>query len=118
VLDHKNPPPNAQRVRCADDLPQTRGAAKYAIHTPDGKTVTQTLCKRRRQVLELLMRGPVFCASPVRISDVVFVLKTKNGLDIETETYPGDPTLGTGDFGVYFLLSRVTRATASEFGAA
>jgi hypothetical protein len=72
------------------------------------------LHKRRRQILELLMRGPVFCASTVRISDVVFVLKTKNGVDVKTECFPGDDMAGAGRFGVYYLHSSVARIDGVE----
>ena len=65
------------------------------------------LQKRQRQVVDLLIKGPVHCASPVRISDMVHILKHEHGIDIETEMYPGDEVTGTGSYGVYFLRSRV-----------
>ncbi len=113
MFDRIIPPANAQRVRCAEDLPQTRSPAKYEVRM-GGETKTLVLHKRRRQVLELLMRNPVYCASPVRLSDIVMVLKRDNGLDVETLTFPGDPKLGIGDFGIYILRSHVLRADTAE----
>ena len=89
-------PPNTQRIRCASDLPQTRSPAKYEISIAGGETMALILHKRRRQVLELLMRGPVYCASPVRISDIAMALRGDNCLDIETLTYYGDDSGGGG----------------------
>lgn len=63
------------------------------------------------------MQGPVYCASPVRISDIVFVLKRENGLEVDTEFYPGDPETGAGQYGVYFLKSRVRRLIRQEVAA-
>ncbi|WP_073333838.1 hypothetical protein [Wenxinia saemankumensis] len=62
------------------------------------------LSKRNRQVLDALRQGPVYCASPVRLSDKVLILKRDYGLDIETIRIDGDEE---GRFGVYRLVSAV-----------
>lgn len=106
---HRTPPRNAQRIFRVADLPKDRRPAQFRITRKDGARVPVILQKRRRQILELLMRGPVFCASPVRISDIVHLLKRETGLDVKTEYFPGDKQSGAGDYGVYFLRSHVAR---------
>lgn len=105
----KTPPANARRIFRVADLPKDRGAARYQITRRNGETSTVILHKRRRQILDLLRRGPVFCASPVRISDIVCILKHECGLEVETVFFPGEKVNGAGDFGIYFLRSQVTQ---------
>lgn len=105
----KKAPKNAQRIWRVSDLPKNRAPARYAITHENGKTETYVLDKRRRQVIDLLAQGPVYCASPVRLSDIVFLLKRETGLDVHTEFFPGDPDTGAGTYGVYFLHSVVER---------
>jgi len=113
----KKAPKDAQRIWRVSDLPKNRNPAWYAITHENGKTETYVLDKRRRQVIDLLVRGPVYCASPVRLSDIVHVLKRETGLNVHTEFYAGDPDTGTGAYGVYFLLSVVERIDGSEVAA-
>lgn len=108
------PPTNAQRIWRVSDLPRARAPQTYRITNTDGSEINVTLQNRRRQVLELLVKGPVYCASPVRLSDTVHVLKHENGLEVHTEFYPGDIETGAGTYGVYFLKSRVVRLSALE----
>ncbi|MCV2866915.1 hypothetical protein OE647_19615 [Defluviimonas sp. WL0075] len=113
----KTPPRNAQRIYRVGELPKDRTPAHYRITRRDGEAVTVTLQKRRRQILDLLMQGPVYCASPVRISDIVCVLKHELGLDVETVIYPGNRQAGAGDYGIYFLRSAVARLDGLEVAA-
>lgn len=115
--EQTKPPASAQRIWRVSDLPNTRGDAWYGIRNGDGTETAHRLAKRRRQVLELLARGPVYCASPVRISDIVHILKREIGLDVHTEYYPGDPKIGAGAYGVYFLKSYVRRLAARRVAA-
>lgn len=108
------PPHDARRIRRVADLPPERRAACYLIQNGDEPPRSVILDKRKRQVLDLLRQAPVFCASPVRVSDVVFVLKRECGLDVETTLYPGDPETGAGSYGVYTLRSRVVPAVLAE----
>jgi hypothetical protein len=103
------PPSSTQRIWRVADLPRSRGAAKYRIEDGNGQGGIVTLSKRRRQVMDLLMQGPVYCASPVRISDIVHLLKRETGVEVDTEYYPGDKETGDGTYGVYLLRSTVTR---------
>lgn len=111
------PPANAQRIWRVADLPKHRAPAHYLIADEHGEPTKILLSKRRRQVLDLLRQGPVFCASPVRLSDMVSLLKHENGVDIETKDYPGDVETGAGTYGVYFLRSTVTLFQEDEVAA-
>lgn len=108
------PPRNTKRIARVADLPQERGKASYEIQNGDQKPKTVTLCKRQRQVLDLLIDAPVYCASPVRISDVVHIMKREISLDVDTEMYPGADVVGSGSYGVYFLKSRVRPLSKGE----
>ena len=101
------PPPHAQRVRSVADLPPQRAPARYRIRQADGSTREVLLNKRHRQVLDLLRRGPVFAASPLRISDAVRELRADFGIAIHTAMHPGDRSIGSGDFGIYHLVGSV-----------
>ena len=100
------PPHNTTRVMRLADLPQDRRPAQYRVQHAD-KAKVHTFSKRLRQVLDLLRRGPVFCASPVRISQAVMELREDYGFNIETKRYPGNPITGAGSYGVYELLTEV-----------
>lgn len=113
----EKPPSNTRRIMRVADLPPFRSPRGYWIENGDGEALFVILDKRKRQVLDLLRQSPVYCASPVRLSDVVFVLKRDCGLDVATDFYPGDPDIGTGTYGVYTLKSRVrgeNEAVAAE----
>lgn len=108
------PPDYARRIWRVSDLPQDRGPATYLIRNGNAPLRKATLDKRQRQILDLLRAGPVYAASPVRISDIVHVLKRDIELDVETVRYPGDPATGAGSFGVYFLRSVVSPVVELE----
>ena len=112
------PPTNTIRIMRVADLPQERGPAQYEILNDDDRSKVVTLCKRQRQIMDLLISGPVYCASPVRISDVVYILKREIGLEVDTKFYPGNPIIGSGAYGVYFLISKATKHEAIQSGVA
>lgn len=101
------PPPGTCRVMSRRDLPNTTALAGY--HIIDGDQQRHTMIQKSyRQVLEALRLSPIFCASIMRLSDIVFVLKKDHGVNIETLLVKGD-----GDacaYGVYVLRSRVIPA--------
>lgn len=102
-----NPPTGTKRIMRVADLPALRSPARYELRFENGKSQTLTLDKRKRQIVDLLIGSPVYCASPVRLSDIVHILKREVGLEIETKYYPGNPSIGAGDYGVYFLVSDI-----------
>ncbi|MEO0667560.1 MAG: hypothetical protein AAFZ99_06555 [Pseudomonadota bacterium] len=64
------------------DMSGSRARQTYLI---DGETEI-TLCKRWRDMMDTLRKGPVYCASPVRLSDAVHVLRNDYQVPIETDT--------------------------------
>lgn len=111
------PPANALRVKAWRDLPRAIKPARYRITGIDGDTRTITLTKGNRIVLDALLAQPVFCASPVRISDRVCVLRHEYGVPITKEMYEHDRVTDRAKYGVYFLLGGVVRLD-SNGGAA
>jgi len=73
--------PAPRWVMGVNDLTQGVRAKTYMV---DGRIVT--LANRKRQVVDTLLRSPVYCASTIRISDIVFRLKSEDGIGISTET--------------------------------
>ena len=53
----------------------------------------------------------------MRIRDIVFLLKTEDGIDIETLRFPGNPATGSGPYGVYVLRSVVCPLIETEVAA-
>ncbi|WP_299847735.1 hypothetical protein [uncultured Roseovarius sp.] len=111
------PPSNTIRIMRVADLPPDRNPAQYEIQNGDDKPKVVTLMKRQRQMMDLLIAAPVYCASPVRLSDVVHILKREIGLEVETKFYPGNPITGAGAYGVYFLTSQVCRLPEQKVAA-
>ena len=68
------------------DLNDDRTPAKYEFTKADGSTSVVTLKDRKRQVVDAMLIGPVFCASTVRLGDAVFRLKQDNDLHTLTQT--------------------------------
>lgn len=66
------------------DMSGNRAKQRYRI---DGEAEI-TLSKRWRDMMDTLRKGPVYCASPVRLSDAVCVLRRDYQVPIETETTP------------------------------
>ena len=61
------------------------------------------LDKRKRQVVDALLSGDLYCASTVRIGDIVFRLKEDNGLHAETRTLANGRKYYTLQGNVQFL---------------
>lgn len=97
------PPANALRVNAWHDLSPDEAPAKYEIISDDGQTKTITLARGNRIILDTLIKQPVYCASPVRISDRVHILKSVYGVPITKEMYANDKQTGRQRFGVYFI---------------
>lgn len=106
---YARPPANALRVRAWRDLPKDRAAAQYRITSEDGEVHVITLVKGNRVVLDALLLQPVYCASPVRISDRVCILRNEYRVPIIAEMYQNDAATDRERFGVYFLNGSVER---------
>ena len=103
------PPANALRVKRWSDMPKGTAPARYEIIGEDGTTMTVTLAKGNRIILDALIQQPVYCASPVRISDRVCILRRDYGVPITKEMYNNDAATDRAKFGVYFLGEGVRR---------
>ncbi|WRH64420.1 MAG: hypothetical protein RSE12_08905 [Fuscovulum sp.] len=104
-------PTFAQRITKRADLPKMRDPAIYLVEDAAG-TARHVVQKRARQVLEALMREPIFCASPVRLGPAVQQLREIFGEGaIETVWHE----VGEGDeytrFGSYHLRAGIRRAS-------
>ena len=106
------PPANALRVERWADMPTDRAPARYQITDDDGDTHTITLAKGNRIILDALIKQPVFCASPVCVSDRVCILRHEYRVPIRKEMYDNDTATDRAKFGVYFLDGAVVRVNA------
>ncbi|MEM9392799.1 MAG: hypothetical protein AAGA38_03015 [Pseudomonadota bacterium] len=103
-------PKDAKRVYRWADLPPRTDAATFVVD-PDGADPRRiTVSKRMRQVLEGLMRHPIYAASYCRIGDRVLPLRRDHGLEIVCTMYENDPETGRERYGVYELKTKVRRA--------
>ncbi len=80
--------PNPRWILSVRDLPNERGSARYRVTRHGGETSEVILDKRKRQVVDALIAGELFCASTVRIGDIVFRLKEDDALHAETKALP------------------------------
>ena len=114
-MTHKNnspilavtPPAGTRWIMSRADLPATRIPARYRLTDSLGDATEVVIANTYRQVLVALRRGPIYCASPVRLSDVAFVLKRDFGVDIETLIFSHGDGSERRRFGIYRLRSRV-----------
>ena len=109
AIKSNRPPANALRVEAWRDLPSDRAPARYKITGDDGAVHQITLAKGNRIILDALLNQPVYCASPVRISDRVCILRHEYRVPIIKEMFENDAATDRAKFGVYFLNGRVER---------
>ena len=106
----RNFPKSPRRIARRADLPKSKTPASYCVETPSGQTVLHAN-KRKRQVLEALIEGPIFCASAVRIGPRVQELREELGKEFITTNWhrgyeDGEPIR----FGSYELAWNVKEA--------
>jgi len=111
------PPSNTLRVEAWRDLPRNIAPARYKITDDNGAVHQITVAKGNRIILDALIAQPVYCASPVRISDRVCVLRHDYRVPIIKEMYENDAATDRAKFGVYFLNGKVERVSG-DGGAA
>ncbi len=95
---HSEPKP--RWILSVPELSTERSSARYLITRRNGETAEIILSERKRQVVDTLLETELFCASTVRIGDVVFRLKEDDDVHAETKT------LANGR--KYYSLSGVT----------
>lgn len=76
--------PKPDWIMSLHDMSGNRAKQRYLI---DGEAEI-VLSKRWRDMMDTLRKGPVYCASPVRLSDAVCVLRRDYQVPIETDTTP------------------------------
>ncbi|WP_425084025.1 hypothetical protein [Ruegeria profundi] len=112
------PPSNAQRKNRWADFPNAAKIQNFKVRNSDaGERLVCISGRGTIRVLLALIDGPLYCASPVRISDRVLLLKRDYGLSIRTETYSNDKETDRMRFGVYFLDDNVTPIAANGVAA-
>ncbi|WP_170766480.1 hypothetical protein [Ruegeria lacuscaerulensis] len=89
-------------------LKSETGMGEYLVESEGADPRTLHVSKNKRRVLEALIKGPMYCASPCRLSHYVQMLRDEQGLNIETEWYSNDARTGRERFGVYVLKDKVT----------
>src|SRR6056297_153551 len=107
IIVDTEPPENTQWIMSRFDLPLRRSNAQFRITKANGVSENITLNNRKRQMLQALMRSPVYCASPVRLSDIVFRLWRENAINIETQLYQDHDFDENIRYGIYVLTDQV-----------
>ncbi|NOD48722.1 MULTISPECIES: hypothetical protein [unclassified Ruegeria] len=107
TIDADLPPANALRVYRWADLPNLTAPALYRVTDPGQEPREVYASKHKRQVLEGLMRSPLYAASYCRLSDQVLPLRRDDGVNIECKMYRGDADTGRQKYGIYVLVSQV-----------
>ena len=87
------PPPNTLRVNAWRDMPEDRTPARYEVQSGGADPKAIIVSKGPRVVLDALIKQPVFCASPVRISECVSVLRHDFGVPIDMTVYEKLPSV-------------------------
>lgn len=103
------PPPNSQRNMSWDDFPQAQSPETFELVSPSGDIHNITLGKGTLRVFKALVNGPLYAASPVRISDRILILKQDHGVNIQTLMFNNDRVTGRQRFGVYVLMDTARR---------
>lgn len=115
--NEERPPKDALRVYKWADLPGLTEPAEYLVSDPNQEPRKIWVSKHKRQVLEGLMKHPIYAASYARISDQVSPLRHDLGVDIATRIYRNDAETGRKTYGVYFLKSKVVRVAPERVAA-
>lgn len=116
IEETKSLPTNAMRVYRWQDLPAVREPASYLVENDDQEPLVIVVSNHQRQVLEGLMRSPIYAASYCRISDQVLPLRRAR-VDIECKMFRNDPDTGRERYGVYSLVSKVVRRDVQRVAA-
>lgn len=88
--------------------------AAFEVTNKASESHTIHVSKNMRRVLEGLMEQPLYCASRCRIGHYVDLLRKEQHVDIETDWYSSDPETNRMRYGVYRIVSEVTRIDRAE----
>lgn len=114
ITQHSSPPPNTLSADRWQDFHSGTELAHYLIEDDNGRSHVITANKLMRRVLETLVQRPVFCASRCRVGHYVDLLRKEKRVHIETDWYSNDKATGRMRYGVYRLVSKVTRIDGQE----
>ena len=103
----KQPTEAIQRILGWHHCEQAHGAETLRLRSPDGDEREVTLSRGNLRILKTLQRGPVFCASPVRLSDRILVLKRDFGVNIRTDMFSAGSGSNRESYGTNTLLDTV-----------
>lgn len=105
-------PRNTLYVQRWADLANQTEAARYLVEDENGDSHTITVSKNMRRILDTLMLRPIYCASRCRVSHYINVLRHELRVKVETDRYKNDPASGRMSYGVFRLVSKVTRISS------
>ncbi|WP_439521077.1 hypothetical protein [Marivita sp.] len=111
------PSADTKRIYKWANLKADTTRASFLIENEGIKPFKITVSLKKRQVLEGLMQSPIMAASYCRISDQVLPLRRDYGVNIVCTIYKNDPETGRETFGVYTLVSKVTRILSDKEAA-
>ncbi|MBO9432568.1 hypothetical protein J7394_00015 [Ruegeria sp. R13_0] len=90
------------------------GTSEYLVESEGAEPRSILIGKNKKRILEALIDGPMYCASPCRLSHYIMLLRDDHGINIETEWFSNDPRTGRERFGIYVLKDKVTRIDRQE----
>ena len=102
----------ARRINRKAELPRERGLAFYRREDDWTGESLSSIKNRDRQIGEAIIGAPLYCASPLRISDAVLRLRRDHGWPIETEIYSEGAGEDRSIYGIYYLASPMVREDA------
>jgi hypothetical protein len=103
----KRPPANARRLEAWRYPPKNGAPTRYKITKEDGDVSVIMLGKGNQIIFDALLKQPVYCASPLHISDRVCILRHEYQVSIIKGMYENDAAKDRAKFGGYFLNCRV-----------
>lgn len=107
-------PSNTLYVQRWTDLDAPTDPAQFEITNDDGDSHVIRVDRKMRQILEVLDKRTIYCASRCRISHYVNLLRHEKRVEIETDRYSNDADSGRLSYGVFRLVSKVTRIDRQE----
>lgn len=107
----EKPDSKTRRIYNWDGFKVDPKPATFLIENEGQDPYRITVSRHKRQVLEGLTKSPIMAASYCRISDQVLPLRRDYGVDIICTIYRNDPETGRDVYGVYTLVSCVTRVS-------
>ena len=101
------PPVNTKLIISRNDLSRAITPAGFTLLNELHTERVVTLVKKSHKVFQILLSGPLYCASTVRLSHWVVVLRDEYGVKIETLWLEDDRAPITTRHGVYVLRDTV-----------